>query len=481
MYNLKLNKVKITGIVVFSSMSLVLNSCKKEITETTELNNSSPNANYSSDIISSQLSTFWTNYSAHKNLPLEDGSSPNLDATLNETEMLSTLHYGLNVALAEVDTTFEIVSTTEFTNSIPMTSDGRFTNKNACIFFDKTLQSIKNHTTSTEIIERKIHEINLEVTSYSDSSAIIKTIVKFSSGDLYATSDLEWTSGSSPYLAKFTTGYKIPWVAKSTAEQGKQSATHGKYNYFNYILNNNWSVTTSGIGTIQAKLTADKAAHDILSNNALCWIDPSIAPSTIARPINSKIVPSKGDVNGILTVVPLINEESSQQTPDKNITPLDVTVNCGNPSTPNLSQGDEGPNDIQPSALLSYYKNENAFGLTDFREVNGTQMNFFWKNRNRIIAVAFNKKKNTLNSKLSSLNFGFYAVNEIKYVAQAWPSRGESDGSCYFFQCYTPNVGNNIWTLCKWQCNYRPDITFKHYSWQPLPPAQLRNLQNSVL
>lgn len=393
MYNLKLNKLKITGIVVFGSMSLVLNSCKKEITETTELNNSSPNANYSSDIIGSQLSTFWTNYSAHKNLPLEDGSSPNLDATMNETEMLSTLHYGLNVALSEVDTTFEIVSTTEFTNTIRMNSDGRFNNKNACIFFDKTLQSIKSHTTSTEIIERKIHEINLEVTSYSDSSAIIKTTVKFSSGEFYATSDLEWTSANSSYLAKFTPSYKIPWVAKSTPEQGKQATGHGIYNYFGYILNNNWSVTPSSIGVIQSKLTADKAAHDILSNNALFWTDPSILPSTIAIPTNSKIVPSDKNIGTIETVVQLINEESSQKTPDKNITPLDVTVNCGNPTTPNLSQGDEGPNDIQPSALLSYYKSENAFGITDFREVNGAQMNFFWKNRNRIIAVAFNKKK----------------------------------------------------------------------------------------
>lgn len=91
MYSLKLKKLKITGIVVFSGMSLVLNSCKKEITETKELGNTSPNANFSSDIIGSQLSTFWTNYSAHKNLPLVDGSSPNLDATMNETEMLSTL------------------------------------------------------------------------------------------------------------------------------------------------------------------------------------------------------------------------------------------------------------------------------------------------------------------------------------------------------------------------------------------------------
>ncbi len=91
MYNRKLKKLKITGIVVFSGMSLVLNSCKKEITETKELGNTSPNANFSSDIIGSQLSTFWTNYSAHKNLPLVDGSSPNLDATMNETEMLSTL------------------------------------------------------------------------------------------------------------------------------------------------------------------------------------------------------------------------------------------------------------------------------------------------------------------------------------------------------------------------------------------------------
>jgi hypothetical protein len=473
--------LKITGIVVFSGMSLALNSCKKEITETKELNNSSPNANYSSDIIGSQLSTFWTNYSAHRNLPLVDGSSPNLDATLNETEMLSTLHYGLNVALTEVDTTFEIVTTAEFTNSIPMTSDGRLSNKNACIFFDKTLQSIKKHTTSTEITERKIHEINLDVTSYSDSSAIIKATVKFSSGEFYATSDLEWTSGSSPYLAKFTPSYKIPWVAKSTPEQGKQATGHGKYNYFGYILKDNWSVTPSVIGEIQAKLTADKAAHDILSNNALCWTDPSIAPSTIAIPTNSKIVPSDKNIGTIETVVKLINKENSQQTPNENITPLDVAVYCGNPSTPNLGQGDEGPNDIQPSALLSYYNNEKSFGLTDFREVNGAQMNFFWKNRNRIIAVAFNKKKNALNSKLTSLKFGFYAINEIKYVAQAWQSRGESDGSCYSFPCFTPNVGTLMWTICKWQCNYRPDITFKHYSWQPLPPAQLRNLQNSVL
>ncbi len=477
MYNLKLKQLKITGIVVFSGMSLALNSCKKEITETKELNNSSPNANYSSDIISSQLSTFWTNYSAHKNLPLVDGSSPNLDANLNETEMLSTLHYGLNVALTEVDTTFEIVTTAVFTNSIPMTSDGRFSNKNACIFFDKTLQSIKNHTTSTEITERKIHEINLEVTSYSDSSAIIKAIVKFSSGEFYATSDLEWTSANSSYLAKFTPSYKIPWVAKSTPEQGKQADGQGKYNYFNFLLDSTWSSSSS----VQTKLTADKAAHDILSNNALFWTDPSIAPSTIAVPTNSKIVVSKENIGTIETVVQLINKENSQGIINENITPLDVAVNCGNPSTPNLGQGDEGPYDIQPSALLSYYKNEKAFGLTDFREVNGAQMNFFWKNRNRIIAVAFNKKKNALNSKLTSLKFGFYAINEIKYVAQAWPSRGESDGACYFFQCYTPNVGYKSWTICKWQCNYRPDITFKHYSWQPLPPAQLRSLQNSVL
>ncbi len=380
-----------------------------------------------------------------------------------------------------MDTTFEIVSTTEFTNTIPMTSDGRFTNKNACHFFDKTLQSIKSHTTSTEIVERKIHEINLDVVSYNDSSAIIKTTVKFSSGEFYATSDLEWTSANSSYLAKFTPSYKIPWVAKSTPEQGKQATGHGKYNYFGYILNNNWSVTPSSIGVIQSKLTADKAAHDILSNNALCWTDPSILPGTIAIPTNSKIVPSDKEINGITTVVPLINKESSQGIINENITPLDVAVNCGNPSTHGLGQGDEGPYDIQPSALLSYYNSENHFNLTDFREVNGAQMNFFWKNRNRIIAVAFNKKKNEINSKLSSFNFGFYAVNEIKYVAQAWPSKGESDGACYFFQCYTPNVGYKSWTICKWQCNYRPDITFKHYSWQPLPPTQLRNLQNSIL
>lgn len=477
MYNLNTKNWKIAGIAIFSSVSLVISSCKKEITETNELKNSNLNSNYSTNIIENQLSNFWTNYAAFKNATIDGNETPDLDGIMNESEMLSTLHYSLNVALTEVDTTYEEVTNAEFLNEITLTGENTFTNQDVCIFFDKTLQSIKAYTSSTELIERKIHEITLEIESYSDNIVIINTKVKFSSGDLYAASDIEWTATKSPYLVRFTPNYQIPWVAKSTAEQDKQGAGQGKYNYFNYVLNNNWNITSSGIGTIQTKLTADKAAHDVLSNNALCWIDPSILPSTIAIPTNSKIVPSEKLINGKDTKVELINKESSMDNPSENITPLDVAVNCGNPSSPNLSQGSEGENDIQPSALLSYYNSEHFYGLTEFRQVNGKQMDFLWKNRDRIIKVAFSKKASELNTNLTSFTFGFYAVNELKYVAQAWQSIGEIN-ACHFIQC---SQQGNMWTICHYQCDYRPDIIFKHYSYQPLAPAQFRNLQNSVL
>lgn len=467
---------KVAGIAIFGSMSLVLGSCKKEITETNATNSLSTNTNYTAAIISNQLTKFWANYSAFKNVPLEAGTSADLDGLLNDAEMLSTLHYSLNTALTEVDTTYEVVTTAEFLNDLTLTGENTFTNENICVFFDKTLQSIKTYTSSTELTERKIHEINLEMVSYNDSTVTIKTTVKFSGGELYATSDLDWTSSQSPYLAKFDQNTNIPWVAKSTAEQRKFDPTRVTYNYFNFLLNNNWNITSSGVATILAKLSNDKAAHDILSSNALCWTNPAL-PKTAPATTLSKIIPSPQKIGTTETFVELINKEATMGDPNKNITPLDVVVYCGNPSTANQSQGSEGANDIQPSALLSYYNSEHHFGLTDFRYVNGNQMNFFWKNRDKIIRVAFSKKASELNAKYTGLfGYGFYAVNDLKYVAQAWPSIGEIN-QCYFIDC----APGTTWTMCHFQEDYRPDIIFKHYSYQPLPPSYWRNLQKVVL
>ena len=230
-----------TGIVCMSLSLFSITSCKKEITETNSSNSTS--SNFSSSIISSQLTKFWANYSEFKNVALEPGTSADLDGLLNDAEMLSTLHYGLNTALTEVDSTYEVVTTAEFSNEITLTGENTFTNENVCVFFDKTLQSIKTYTSSSELVERKIHEINLEIVSYNDSTATIKTTVKFSGGELYATSDLDWTGAFSPYLAKFDQNTAIPWVAKSTAEQGKQASGHGKYNYFRFLLDSIWNVT----------------------------------------------------------------------------------------------------------------------------------------------------------------------------------------------------------------------------------------------
>jgi hypothetical protein len=474
MKHLNMKNWKVAGIAIFGSMSLVLGSCKKEITETNATNSISTNTNYTAAIISNQLTKFWANYSAFKQVPIDDGTSADLDGLLNDAEMLSTLHYSLNTALTEVDTTYEVVTTAEFLNDLTLTGENTFTNENVCVFFDKTLQTIKTYTSSTELVERKIHEINLDIVSYNSNTVTIKTTVKFSGGELYATSDLDWTGSQSPYLAKFDQNTNIPWVAKSTAEQGKQASGHGKYNYFRFLLDSNWNVTPSAIGTIQSKLSNDKAAHDYLSSNALCWVNPALpklAPATAL----SKIVPSDDKINGTQTMVPLINQELTMGIPSENITPLDVAVTCGNPSPTMFDQFSGGANDIQPSALLSYYSNEKDYNLTEFRNVNGPQMNFFWKNRDKIIKVAFNKKATEINDKLNNFNFGFYAVSELKYVAQAWPSRGEIN-TCYDIIC-TPNLH---WYICHYQEDYRPDIVFKHYSYQPLPPAQWRNLQKIV-
>lgn len=391
--------------------------------------------------------------------------------------MLSTLHYGLNTALTEVDSTYEIVTTAEFMNDITLTEENSFTNEHICVFFDKTLQSIKNYTSSSELVERKIHEINLEIVSYNDSTATIKTTVKFSGGELYATSDLDWTGAFSPYLAKFDQNTVIPWVAKSTAEQRKFDPTRVAYNYFNHLLNFNktdWNINASALSALQNKLSNDKAAHDYLSSNALCWVNPAI-PRTTAITI-SKIVPSDKKINSIDTKVSLINTENTKNDPENKISPFDVAVSCGNPTI----SGQEKANDIQASALLSYYETEAFYNLSDFRNVSGAQMNFFWKNRDKIIKVAFNKKATKLNSNLNSFQFGFYAVSEVNYVAQQWvtaPIYDLPNGVCQNIEC---SPGHR-WAMCKFEANYRADVVFTHYSYQPLPPSYWRNLQKVVL
>lgn len=477
MNNINIKKMNIAGIALFFMVNLITVSCKKQINETDSLSDTDVSTNITSEIISTQLNRFWNCYSTFKEVSNIDSSISNLNGLVNEQEMLSTLHYSLNTALTEVDTTYEIVTTAEFYNDIELTNEDRFTYKNLCRFFDKTLMSIKEYTLSTEITEKKIHEIFIEVNSYNQTTVTLKTKVKFSSGELYATSDLGWTSEQSPYLAKFNSNYQIPWVAKTSPEQGKNPTGFSKYSYFNFALNRNWNVTPSSANLIQTKLSADKAAHDILSNNALFWLNPSTQNNAIGSTL-AKVVPSLERIGQTNTFVRLVNQEATMNNPSDNITPLDVAVNCGNPSKPNLINGNEAALDIQPSALLSYYNTENFYNLTDFRKVSGPQMNFFWRNRGRIVSVAFNKKASEINNKMSSLfsNNGFYALSEINYVVQVWQSRNEIN-NCFVISC-SPNQN---WNICKFICNYRPDIILKHYSYQPVPPSYWRNLQNSVL
>ncbi len=463
------NKQLQTAVMVICTTTLLLVvSCKKTEPESNSTQGSASALNENNPI-EGLLNNFWANYSAYHNVAIEDGRIPNLNGSSNETEMLNTLHYALNTAITNPDTVYEEVIEQELKAEIPVAENNTFKNSNICQVFDEVVTLINNKVAATEFTEKAINSIEVELSNYTATKAMLTIRVRFSGGALYATSNLEWTSNSSPYLAKFQGNYQIPWVSQTTLTQSKVT---DYYQYIGHLLNNRWSVTNYDVSILQPKVPIGQAAHDVLSVSGTYWTDPRLNPPAVTS--NYKAVVSPNSLNHVIKLTNLAETPSFTQPPQDKINPYEVHVTCGNPSTPNMPQGAESASDIMPSALLSYYDSEHKYGLNAIRNVTGVQMNFLWRNRKRIVEVGFDKRSNQITDNLAKFGFGFYGLNKITYIAHAWPQPYLELNQCLFIRCQTAS-SNNFWTMCKFQEDYRPDLEFAHYSYQKLPPLHWRN------
>ncbi len=462
------------GRMILPAITLVtftfVYSCKKDVHEDAssstliKTNNLRSASAVSSDGVANLLDDWWANYAVYKNIQYTNSVTPNLNANLNRDYAVSMLHYSLNVAMVNVDSTYQDVTTDSvFYNYTAPPDNPVLLKRDVCIAFDNIKDQIKAKLQNTELLEKVINRITLTDLSVTENSLNLKVNFEATGGTLLATSDPN--SGPNVATSFFPTGTSIPWASKQSG-QGSSATTNPFYNYWYWLFTGTMPQTLAEKDQGYNMLPPDKPAHKYLSSSQLFWPGYSLlnpgSGMALSCPTGYKFVMSPAlTSNGTKTYVEITNKSTVAQDPTDQLTSQDV-LSCSNPHKDDLDF-----NLQDASYILSYDQPEFAYGLTTTRNLDATAMNFYWVGRIPAATAGYNKKLTQMSAKLNTipqLAGGYYAVTQLVNRVH--------DNQMTLQVCYALYCGANYYSVCDRQANYVVDTRFDHFTIQPRTPKE---------
>jgi len=447
-------------------------ACKKELKEDqniTKLNAVSSASAIPPDEVSVLLDDWWANYAVFKNITYKNNVTPNLNTTVSRDYAEKMLHYSLNVALVNVDSTYEEETTDSVFYNFTTASDGTLLSKNdVCLAFDNIREQIKGKLQNTELIEKTINNITLYDNSTSENSMNLTVIFSATGGGLIATSDP--FSGPNVATSFFPSNLSVPWASKSSG-QGSTFSTNPYFGYWFWLFTGNIPSTVAEKNQGYNMLPSEKPAHQYLTSNQLFWPVPLLS--------NSSSLPATGFTTGlkyvkspnyivngtIKTYEEITNNISSNIDPTDQLGCQDV-ITCNNAHKDDL---DENKQDA--SYILSYDEPEYLYPyLQAIRRLDGSTLNFYWTGRVPAATAGYYKKSSKIANLLSkpALAGGYYAVTKLNYKVH--------DNGITLQVCFYTTCGINTYSICDRQANYVVDERFDHFTIQKMTPKEFLQL-----
>lgn len=436
----------------------------------TDANVSKSNASNSAYAIPTEevanlLDDWWANYAVFKNVEYSNDVAPDLNATVAEDYAVTMLHYSLNIALVNLDSTYEDVTADSVFYSYTLSSDNPvLTKANVCTAFDNIKDQIKAKLQSTELDEKTINRITIDDNSTSDEGLNLKVIFEATGGKLIATREPD--RGPNVETSFFPTNASIPWASKQSGA-GNSASTNPFYNYWYWLFTGNPPSTLAEKDQGFNMLPSDKPAHKYLSSSQVFWptqdvINPgsNITWGKYYKPVMS---PQYTSTN-VETFVQITNKTSANQDPTDQLGSQDV-MDCGNPH-----KDDQDQHLQDASYVLSYDQPESAYGLQTTRNLDGAALNYYWIGRIPAAAAGYYKKASKIATKFTipELAGGYYAVTKLVYRVH---DNGQTLQVCYYITC-----GVNTLSVCDRQANYVVDERFDHFTIQHRTPNEFASI-----
>lgn len=456
--------------------SMLMLGCEKDFAPTSsQSNQSSQNAKVlelNETQFDQWLSTFWSNYASYKGVAYDNGITPDLTKTLHKSEAQELLHYALNIAYVNLDTTYEIEQYDSLSIPVQVSSENDFvTMGNICAVMNVISNFVKEKHSS---LSNQSHCLNRLTVKWVGATNIIRVRITMTSGDIWSTSKFIQQASINKYFPN-----PIPWLTKKSIpdEINPIISPRNQSNYLTWLFDNKRSgVDVSDRIKAFNYLTNDKPAHQHFSSGAIFWPDPLAQMNGWTHVIiNKKAVETTGLVFPGTSFQVVIKRDPSRDYIYDDVNPMPVmipplTVNCGNPKHPgNLTLAQIGPDHMVPSSILGYYKREYDFNLKTARLVEPVALNFFWKQRPSVMLACQNRIQAMINQRMAAIgNIGFYAATEHYYLPHLDQDAG---GTCAKNPPFCTFEG-----VCLHSTEYYLSATFSHFTMQNKLPDPLYSL-----